>query len=208
MDRINAALRRLPEWAVWVLGAGPLAWLVWGAFAGALGPDPVKAIEHGLGLWALRFLLASLAVTPLRWAGLNLFKHRRPLGLLAFSYAVLHLLAWIGFDMGLRLGQAAEDLVKRPYIIAGMLGLLALLPLALTSTRAAIRRMGRNWTRLHRLAYAALALGVLHFALILKVWTGEFLVYLALAALLLGLRLARSLRRPLAGATASPRVAR
>lgn len=195
MDRLNAWARRLPEPAVWGLGAIPLALLVWGTLSNGLGPDPVKAIEQDLGLWALRFLLASLAITPLRWIGLNLIKHRRPLGLLSFSYAVLHLVAWLWLDMGLRFGQAAEDLVKRPYIIAGMLGLLALLPLALTSTRAAIRRMGRNWQRLHRLAYAALALAVLHFALLLKVWTGEVLIYIALAGLLLGLRLARNLRR-------------
>lgn len=208
MDRLNALWRRLPEWAVWLLGAIPLLWLVWGAVANTLGPDPVKAIEHSLGLWALRFLLASLAVTPLRWAGLNLFKHRRPLGLLAFSYAGLHLVAWLWLDMGLRLGQAAEDLVKRPYIIAGMLGLLAMLPLALTSTRAAIRRMGRNWQRLHRLAYVALVLGVLHFVLLLKVWTPEVLVYIALASLLLGLRVLRSLRQRRFFAADAPRVAR
>lgn len=208
MDRINALLRRLPEPAVWLLGAVPLALLIWGAVFGGLGPDPVKAIEHDLGQWALRFLLASLAVTPLRWVGLNLIRHRRALGLLAFSYAVLHLVAWLWLDMGLRLGQAAGDLVKRPYIIAGMLGLLAMLPLALTSTRAAIRRMGRNWQRLHRLAYAALVLGLLHFALLLKVWTPEILIYMALGGALLGARAVRSLwpRRPAAGAPA--RVAR
>ncbi|WP_225030268.1 protein-methionine-sulfoxide reductase heme-binding subunit MsrQ [Xinfangfangia pollutisoli] len=208
MDRINALLRRLPEPAVWLLGAVPLALLIWGAVFGGLGPDPVKAIEHDLGQWALRFLLASLAVTPLRWLGLNLIRHRRALGLLAFSYAVLHLVAWLWLDMGLRLGQAAGDLVKRPYIIAGMLGLLAMLPLALTSTRAAIRRMGRNWQRLHRLAYAALVLGLLHFALLLKVWTPEILIYMALGGGLLGARAVRSLwpRRPAAGAPA--RVAR
>ena len=208
MDRINALMRRLPEPAVWLLGAVPLALLIWGAVFGGLGPDPVKAIEHDLGQWALRFLLASLAVTPLRWVGLNLIRHRRALGLLAFSYAVLHLVAWLWLDMGLRLGQAAGDLVKRPYIIAGMLGLLAMLPLALTSTRAAIRRMGRNWQRLHRLAYAALVLGLLHFALLLKVWTPEILIYMALGGGLLGARAVRSLwpRRPAAGAPA--RVAR
>lgn len=207
MDRLNAWARRLPEGAVWCLGAIPLVLLIWGALANRLGPDPVKAIEHDLGLWALRFLLASLAISPLRWVGLSLLKHRRPLGLIAFSYALLHLLTWLWLDMGLRFGQAAEDLVKRPYIIAGMLGLLALLPLALTSTRAAIRRLGRNWQRLHRLAYAALMLGVLHFALLLKVWTPEILFYIALAGLLLGGRLVRSLRRRGRLAPQAPRVA-
>lgn len=208
MDRINGFFRRLPEGAIWAAGALPLIWLFQATLTGGLGVDPVKSIEHELGLWALRFLMASLAITPLRWVGLNLLRHRRPLGLLAFSYAVLHLVAWLWLDMGLRLGQAAEDLVKRPYIIAGMLGLLAMLPLALTSTRAAIRRLGRNWQRLHRLAYVALVLGVVHFTLIQKVWTDEILIYIALAALLLGLRLGRSLRRRLGQRGEMARISR
>lgn len=203
MQALNAGLRRIPEWAVWVMGAIPFGFLLYGAIFGGLGPDPVKAIEHELGLWALRFLMASLAITPLRWLGVNAIKHRRPLGLLAFTYAVLHLISWLWLDMGLRLDEAAADIVRRPYVIAGMLGLLAMLPLALTSTRAAIRRMGRNWQRLHRLAYVALLLAVLHFALLLKVWTPEILIYMALAAVLLGSRLIRSLKRRLT----APRVA-
>ena len=101
----------------------------------------MKAIENDLGLWALRFLLASLAISPLRWLGLNLLRFRRALGLLAFGYAALHLTAWIGLDLGLRLSQAVEDMVKRPYVLVGMLGFAAMLPLALTSTKASIRRM-------------------------------------------------------------------
>lgn len=202
MDQINAFFRRLPEAAVWMAGALPLVWLVQAAVTGGLGVDPVKAVEHDLGLWALRLLMASLAVTPLRRLGLNLLRQRRALGLLAFSYGILHLVAWLWLDMGLRLGQVAEDIVKRPYIIAGMLALLAMLPLALTSTKAAIRRMGRNWNRLHRLAYAALALGVLHFILLSRVWTIELLVYVAIGTVLLGFRAHAALRRRLAGGAA------
>lgn len=202
MDQINAFFRRLPEAAVWMAGALPLVWLVQAAVTGGLGVDPVKAVEHDLGLWALRLLMASLAVTPLRRLGLNLLRQRRALGLLAFSYGILHLVAWLWLDMGLRLGQVAEDIVKRPYIIAGMLALLAMLPLAFTSTKAAIRRMGRNWNRLHRLAYAALALGVLHFILLSRVWTIELLVYVAIGTVLLGFRAHAALRRRLAGGAA------
>jgi len=202
MDQINAFFRRLPEAAVWMAGALPLVWLVQAAVTGGLGVDPVKAVEHDLGLWALRLLMASLAVTPLRRLGLNLLRQRRALGLLALSYGVLHLVAWLWLDMGLRLGQVAGDIVKRPYIIAGMLALLAMLPLALTSTKAAIRRMGRNWNRLHRLAYAALALGVLHFVLLSRVWTIELLVYVAIGTVLLGFRAHAALRRRLAGGAA------
>lgn len=202
MDQINAFFRRLPEAAVWMAGALPLVWLVQAAVTGGLGVDPVKAVEHDLGLWALRLLMASLAVTPLRRLGLNLLRQRRALGLLAFSYGILHLVAWLWLDMGLRLGQVAGDIVKRPYIIAGMLALLAMLPLAFTSTKAAIRRMGRNWNRLHRLAYAALALGVLHFVLLSRVWTIELLVYVAIGTVLLGFRAHAALRRRLAGGAA------
>jgi sulfoxide reductase heme-binding subunit YedZ len=190
MDRLNALARRVPTWVVYSLGAVPLAFLVWGAASNDLGADPVKAIEHQLGLLGLQFLLASLAVTPLRRFGLNLIRFRRALGLLAFAYVSLHLVAWVWLDMGLRWSEMAVDLWKRPYIIAGMVGFAALLPLALTSTNAAIRRMGPvAWGRLHKLAYLAILAGILHFVLLSKVWTTEVLVYAGLAMGLLAIRL-------------------
>lgn len=194
IDRANAAARRLPTWVVYILGAVPLGLLVWGAVMNDLGADPVKAIEHQLGILGLQFLIASLAITPLRRTGLNLIRFRRALGLLAFGYVALHLVAWVWLDMGLRWSEMAADLWKRPYIIAGMVGFAALLPLALTSTDAAIRRMGPvAWGRLHRLAYLAILAGVLHFVLLSKVWTTEVLVY---AGLSLGLLAIRLLPRP------------
>lgn len=194
IDRANAAARRLPTWAVYFFGAVPLGLLVWGAVMNDLGADPVKAIEHQLGILGLQFLIASLAITPLRRTGLNLIRFRRALGLLAFGYVALHLVAWVWLDMGLRWSEMAADLWKRPYIIAGMVGFAALLPLALTSTDAAIRRMGPvAWGRLHRLAYLAILAGVLHFVLLSKVWTTEVLVY---AGLSLGLLAIRLLPRP------------
>lgn len=190
MDRANALARRVPTWVVYTLGLVPLAFLVRGAVANDLGADPVKAVEHQLGLLGLQFLLASLAITPLRSVGLNLIRFRRALGLIAFGYVALHLLAWVWLDMGLRWSEMAADLWKRPYIIAGMIGFAALVPLAATSTNAAIRRMGpRAWGRLHKLAYVAILAGVLHFALLSKVWTGEVLVYAGLAIGLLAIRL-------------------
>jgi sulfoxide reductase heme-binding subunit YedZ len=190
MDRANALARRVPTWVVYTLGLVPLAFLVRGAVANDLGADPVKAVEHQLGLLGLQFLLASLAITPLRSVGLNLIRFRRALGLIAFGYVALHLLAWVWLDMGLRWSEMAADLWKRPYIIAGMIGFAALVPLAATSTNAAIRRMGpRAWGRLHKLAYVAILAGVLHFALLSKVWTGEVLVYAGLAVGLLAIRL-------------------
>jgi methionine sulfoxide reductase heme-binding subunit len=187
---VNAGARRVPTWVVWTAGTLPFLWLAFRVATGDLGPDPVKTVERQLGEWALQFLLASLAISPLRRVGLNLIRFRRALGVLAFAYAALHLTAWVWLDMGLLWGQIVADLTKRPYIIVGMIGLLAMLPLALTSTNAAIRRMGPlAWSRLHRLAYVALAAGVVHLAMQSKVWTVEVLVYLALATGLLALRL-------------------
>jgi methionine sulfoxide reductase heme-binding subunit len=191
MDRVNGFARKVPTWVVYLLGLVPLAFLVWGAVFGGLGADPVEAIERGLGERGLQFLLASLAITPLRrFLGLNLLRFRRALGLLAFGYVALHLVAWIWLDMGLRWGEMAADLTKRPYIILGMVGFAALVPLAVTSTNAAIRRMGpQAWGRLHKLAYLAILAGALHLVLLSKVWTGEVLLYVGLAIGLLALRL-------------------
>ncbi|MBE0552591.1 MAG: protein-methionine-sulfoxide reductase heme-binding subunit MsrQ [Rhodobacteraceae bacterium] len=190
MDRINRLARRLPVWAVWLAGALPATLLIAAAAGNRLGVDPVKALEHDLGLWALRFLLASLAVTPLMRLGLRLMKFRRALGLLGFFYVLAHFAVWIALDMGLRWGQIAEDLWKRPYILVGFAGLLMLIPLALTSSDGALRRMGAAaWRQLHRLAYPAIALGAVHFVMIGKVWTAESLIYLAITGGLLAVRL-------------------
>lgn len=190
MDRLNAFARRVPTWVVYGLGMVPLAVLVWGAVVNSLGVDPVKVIEHRLGELGLQFLLASLAVTPLRRLGLNLIRFRRALGLLAFGYISLHLVAWVWLDMGLRWAEVTADLWKRPYIVVGMVGFLAMLPLAATSTNAAIRRMGpQAWGRLHRLTYLAILAGVLHLVLLSKVWTVETLIYAGVAAMLLAVRL-------------------
>jgi sulfoxide reductase heme-binding subunit YedZ len=197
MDRLNAAARRLPVWAVWLAGGVPVLWLAWLVVQGQLGPDPAKTMERELGLWALRFLMASLAITPLRRLGLNLLRFRRALGLLAFAYAVLHLTVWVWPDMGLRWDQMAADVIKRPYLLFGLASALAMLPLALTSNAASIRRMGAAaWTRLHRLAYPALALGLMHFVALSRVWTVELLIYLALGLGLLLLRVVPKGARP------------
>ncbi|WP_431297519.1 protein-methionine-sulfoxide reductase heme-binding subunit MsrQ [Tabrizicola sp. BL-A-41-H6] len=190
MDRANAALRRVPTWVVYLGGTLPFLWLAWTTVQGDLGPDPVKAVEHRLGELGLQFLLASLAVTPLRRLGLNLIRYRRALGLLAFGYVALHLTAWVWLDMGLRWSEVTADLWKRPYIILGMVGFLMLLPLAATSSNAAIRRMGPvTWRRLHRLAYIAVIAGVAHLLLLVKVWTLSELAYAAVAIALLAVRL-------------------
>lgn len=196
IDRLNGLSRRVPSWAVYAVGALPALWLLWLAVSNGLGADPVKAIERGLGLRGLQFLVASLAITPLRWVGLNLIRHRRAIGLLAFSYILMHLIAWGWLDMGLRWSEVTADLIRRKYIIVGMIGLLAMLPLALTSSNRMIRRMGpQAWGRLHRLAYLAAIAGAVHFLLLVKVVSARPLTYAGIVAVLLAARLLRNLWR-------------
>ena len=190
MERINKTLRRVPVWSIYLLGLLPVAWVI---FTGLQAVDPVRGIEWGLGLWAVRMLIATLAISPLRWAGLNLLRFRRQLGLVAFAYVLLHVTAWLTIDMGLRWSQILPDLVKRWYIIVGMTALALLTPLALTSNTAAIRAMGaKAWNRLHKLAYPATGLAVLHFLMVGKVYTTEVLTYAALLGLLLAVRIWRN----------------
>lgn len=190
MDQVNSLLRRMPTGVVWGLGLVPMAFLFWGAVNGSLGADPVKALELGLGEWGLRFLIASLAITPLMRLGLRLIKFRRAIGVTAFFYVTMHFVVWLVLDMGLRWGQIIEDLWKRPYILIGFAAFLFLVPLAVTSTNGWLRRLGtETWRRLHRLAYPAILLGAVHFVMIGKVWTTESLIHLGLVVGLVGLRL-------------------
>lgn len=189
MQAVNQFLRRVPPWVVYLGGVMPFVWIVWLTVNGGLGADPVKEIELRLGLLALQFLVAGLCVTPLRWVGLNLIRYRRAIGLMAFFYVTMHLLTWGVLDMGLRLDQIAADLVKRWYIIIGLAGFLMLVPLALTSNNLSIRRLGpKAWQRLHRLTYAAILAGAVHYVMIGKVWLVEPLLYLTAALALLALR--------------------
>ncbi|MEI4485561.1 protein-methionine-sulfoxide reductase heme-binding subunit MsrQ [Frigidibacter sp. MR17.14] len=187
---INTRARRVPVWAIYLLGALPAAWIVWLTLQGGLGIDPVKEIEHRLGKLGLQFLAGGLAVTPLRtWVGVNLLKFRRALGLLAFWYVLAHLAAWVVLDMGLLWAQMGRDILKRPYITIGMLAFALMLPLAITSNAASIRRLGARWRLLHRLVYPAAVLGALHFILLVRTWQPEPMLYLAGIAALLLLRL-------------------
>ena len=115
-DPVNRALKRVPTWSIYLLGTLPFFYLVYQVLTGTIGVDPVRGLEWGLGLWALRLLLLSLAITPLRWLGLNLFRFRRQIGLVAFAYVVLHFASWLTIDMGLRWSQIVGDLYKRWYI--------------------------------------------------------------------------------------------
>lgn len=197
IDAVNTTLRRVPTWPLYLIGLCPMVWLFWLGLSGGLGVDPVKALEHRYGLIGLQFLLAGLSVTPLRrFAGVNLIRFRRGLGLLAFGYICAHLLVWLVLDIQF-LSLIWKDILKRPYITIGMAGFLCLVPLAATSSNWAIRRLGPNWRRLHRLTYLAVLLGGVHFVMLVKGWQPEPLLYLAGAVGLLGLRLVpRGGRKP------------
>lgn len=170
-----------------------LAWQFWDVYStnsDALGPDPVAEIEHRLGLWALRLLMLALAITPLRQLTGNavFIRFRRMIGLYAFAYACLHFSAYLVLDLRGYWTQIFEEIAKRPYITVGFSAWLLLLPLAITSTQGWIRRLGRNWGRLHKLVYAAGVLAVLHFWWLVKSDIREPALYAAILALLLGWR--------------------
>jgi len=188
---INTALRRVSPLVVYIGGVVPLLWLVWLLLNGGLGIDPVKRIERQLGEWGLQLLVAGLAITPLRrFTGVNLIRYRRAIGLLAFFYIALHLTTWLVLDIQLRWAEIWADILKRPYITAGFVGFVAMIPLAVTSNTASVRRLGaKTWQNLHRLTYVAVLAGAIHYLWLVKAWPPEPIIYLILAVLLLCVRL-------------------
>lgn len=182
---------------IYIVGMMPAVFTFYLGLTDALGADPQKTLERTLGLWALRFLIAALAISPLRQlGGPNLIRWRRAIGLLAFYYAVMHLSVYMLLDQGLAWSAIWADIVKRPFITVGMLAFTLLVPLAITSNNTMIRRLGgATWNRLHRLVYIAAAAAVLHFVMLLKSWTPELALYVALIAGLLLFRLVIVLRK-------------
>jgi sulfoxide reductase heme-binding subunit YedZ len=188
---VSARRRATLQAAALTLGLAPLAWLVWRALADDLGANPIEEVTHATGETALRLLLLALAVTPARrWLGLRaLAPLRRTFGLLAFFYACLHFLTWIGLDLFFDWQAIVEDVAERPYVTAGFFAFLCLIPLAVTSTRAMARRLGRHWKTLHRLAYVAGIAAVTHFLWLVKKDQREPLLYAAVLGVLLAARL-------------------
>jgi sulfoxide reductase heme-binding subunit YedZ len=182
--------RRVAKPLLFVACLLPFGLLVQGAIEGDLGANPLERVTEVTGHWGLRLLLLTLAMTPLRlltgWSGWVGF--RRMLGLFAFFYATLHLLTWVWLDQELQWENIVTDIAKRPFVTVGFLAWALLLPLALTSTRGMMRRLGRRWQRLHRLVYPVAILGVLHFIWLVKADLLEPLVYAALLLLLLLVR--------------------
>lgn len=182
---------------VFVASLAPLVYLLWALLQDALGANPIEELTRRSGEWTLRFLLLTLCMTPMQ----KLFKQswpiklRRMLGLYTFFYASLHLLTYIWLDQFFVWGDIITDIIKRPFILVGMLAFLLLLPLAITSNLVMMRKLGKHWKRLHQLVYFIAGLGVLHFFWLVKKDLQMPGVYLFILMLLLGYRLISAWRR-------------
>lgn len=176
--------------ACWV----PLAYLIYAAYNRQLGADPQEEMLHQLGLWTLIYLLIGLSITPLnrifKWS--ILVKYRRMLGLYAFLYLLLHLTIFFIFYLELSLSYLWDEIIERPYISVGMLAMLLLIPLVVTSTKSMQRRLGRNWKKLHQLVYPIAILAITHFIWQSKSDLNEPLLYLIWLVFLLGFRVYKS----------------
>ncbi|MYA37828.1 MAG: sulfoxide reductase heme-binding subunit YedZ [Gammaproteobacteria bacterium] len=175
----------------------PLAWLILRIAADDLGPDPAQELAITTGEWTLRFLLITLSLTPLRHISgqLAFVRVRRMVGLFALFYASIHFTVWMSLLLGFRWFAIGEELLERPYITIGFLALLILIALGVTSPKAAVRRMGKNWKRLHRLIYLAAMLAIVHLTWILRTDVSEAVLYGSILAILLGYRLYRRFGR-------------
>ena len=194
---------------IFLLALLPVALLIRGALTGNLGVNPAETIQLTTGRWALKFLLLSLTVTPVRrLTGWNVvIQYRRMLGLFAFFYATLHFSAYFAFDLNFAIDTMVTDVLKRPFIALGFSAFLLLIPLAVTSTRGWIRRLGKKWTQLHRLVYVAAVLATIHFAWKVKVFTGDPVYYAVVLTLLLGFRVVWEVRVRSRTAARAPRLA-
>jgi len=183
-------MRRLLKPLVFLVLLLPLTWLIYAALTENLGANPVENLLHELGGWSLRMMLLTLLMTPLRrlsgWSWP--IKIRRMLGLFAFFYVCLHLFVYTGLDLGFDWPYLTEDILERPYITIGFLAWLLLIPLAVTSNRKMIRKLGKRWKSLHRLVYLIMTLGLIHFVWLIKKDLREPLIYCAIFLVLMALR--------------------
>ena len=189
MDR--RALDRLVYGLVWLACLAPLLWLAWRGFNNDLGANPIDKLIRELGVWGLRLLIVGLAITPaarlLRQP--RLIRFRRTIGLFAFAYVLLHLTNYVVTDQWFDWAAIGKDILKRPFITVGMLAFVLLVPLAVTSTNWALRKLGPvRWRRLHRLTYLIVPLGVIHYLMLVKADHQPPLIYGAIVAVLLGWR--------------------
>lgn len=188
IDRINQIARKVPAWPLYILSILWAAYLFYLGLTGGLGVEPINALEREYGEVALKLLVLGLAVTPLRkHVGLNLLKFRRAIGLSAFFFVVAHFGVWALLDVQ-SMDRVVADILKRPYVTIGMVGLVLLVPLAVTSNNLSIRRLGAKWRKLHLLTYPAVTLGALHYVWLAKGFQLEPLIYAVVIGVLLALR--------------------
>ena len=187
---------RLVKPVIFFMALIPFIWLLLKVFQNDLGPDPAQALSIETGEWTLRFLLLTLAITPFRqiFRVAEIARLRRMVGLFAFFYASIHFLSWMAFILGFRWLAIAEELVERPYITVGFLAYVILFLLGVTSTNSMVRRLGKNWKRLHKFVYAASILAIVHLLWILRTDVTEAVIYGVLVAILLGYRIFRKLK--------------
>jgi len=188
IDRINQIARKVPAWPLYILSILWAAYLFYLGLTGGLGVEPINALEREYGEVALKLLVLGLTITPLRkHVGLNLLKFRRAIGLSAFFFVVAHFGVWALLDVQ-SMDRVVADILKRPYVTIGMVGLVLLVPLAVTSNNLCIRRLGAKWRKLHLLTYPAVALGALHYVWLAKGFQLEPLIYAVVIGVLLALR--------------------
>ena len=187
---------RLVKPVIFFMALIPFIWLLLKVFQNDLGPDPAQALSIETGEWTLRFLLLTLAITPFRqiFRMVEIARLRRMIGLFAFFYASIHFLSWMAFILAFRWLAIAEELVERPYITVGFLAYVILFLLGVTSTNSMVRRLGKNWKRLHKFVYAASILAIVHLLWILRTDVTEAVIYGVLLAILLGYRIFRKLK--------------
>jgi methionine sulfoxide reductase heme-binding subunit len=198
-------VRRVIKPALFLACLGPLTWLIYNAFWGDLGANPIETITNTTGIWTLRLIAITIAITPLRWLTKwnPLINFRRMLGLFAFFYGSIHFMIYFVLDRSLMFDGLWEDIVKRPYITVGFTAFVLMIPLALTSTKGWIRRLGgARWNLLHKLVYVSAVLGVTHYWWKVKLDVTNPMIYAAIVGVLLGARMLRwAARRQ--GATAA-----
>jgi len=188
----RVTLRNLVKAVVFLAALLPLSWLIWNFQQGTLSANPLSDITNETGVWTLRFIVLTIAVTPFRRiTGIHeAARYRRMFGLYAFFYGSLHLMTYLWFDKFFDLNDILLDIPKRPFITIGFTAFTLMIPLALTSTRTMIRRLGgRKWNLLHRLVYITAICGAIHYLWLVKVVTPPQIIYAAIIAMLLGYRL-------------------
>ena len=191
-------VRRVLKPAVFLACLGPAGWLLYRALWGSLGVNPLETLTNETGIWTLRLLVATIAITPIRWLTKwnPIINFRRMIGLFAFFYGTVHFFVYFLFDRSLMLDGLWEDIVLRPYITVGFTAFVLMIPLAITSTKGWIRRLGgRRWNLLHKLVYASASLGVLHYWWKVKLDVTNPMIYAAIVGALLGWRVVKTVSK-------------